>query len=75
MTVDVTGIQNFDVWLGPRQVDLTKKFEVRVKNRTMFKGLVKLDFELFLEDLRIRGDRQQVYWTRVPVRLPIGRGQ
>ena len=29
--------------------------------------LAKPDIEPFLEDVRIRGDRQQVYWLKIPV--------
>jgi hypothetical protein len=31
--------------------------------------MADLDFEPFLEDLRLRGDRQQVYALKIPVRL------
>ena len=29
--------------------------------------MAKPDLEPFLEDLRLRGDRQQIYWLKVPV--------
>ena len=29
--------------------------------------MIKLDLEPMLEDLRVRGDRQQLYWHRISV--------
>ena len=44
-----------------------KRFELRVNNRTVVKTQAKPDLLPLLEDLRVRGDRQQVYWVKVPV--------
>jgi pimeloyl-ACP methyl ester carboxylesterase len=73
LDLTVTGLQEFDMWVGPRMVDFSKRFEVRVNRRTAFRALAKLDIESYLEDLRLRGDKQQDYWMRVPVRLGGGR--
>jgi len=48
-------------------IDFKRKLEVRINDRPRYKGSVKLTLDPFLEDLRLRGDRQQVYWLKVPV--------
>lgn len=61
------GLKRFDVWVGPDLLDFSRKMEVRVNTKPAFKGLAKPGLEPLLEDLRVRGDRQQVYWMKVPV--------
>ncbi|HZW33132.1 MAG TPA: PHB depolymerase family esterase [Isosphaeraceae bacterium] len=63
--LDVKGVRRLDVWLSPKLIDFKRKPEIRINGRSYFKGQVKLEFEPMLEDLRIRGDRRQVYWHRV----------
>ncbi len=69
LKVNVVGVRQLDVWVSPRVLDFSKPIEVRVNRNRAFNGLVKPDFEPYLEDLRLRGDRQQPYWLKVPVRL------
>jgi pimeloyl-ACP methyl ester carboxylesterase len=61
------GVKKLDVWLSPRIVDFKRKLDIRINDRTRFKGPAKLTLDSFLEDLRVRGDRQQVYWMKIPV--------
>jgi acetyl esterase/lipase len=71
LLVTARGVRQLDLWLSPRLFDFDQKLEIRVNNRTLFKGQAQPDLGAFLEDLRIRGDRQQVYWLRLsypPVR-------
>ena len=63
--VQAKGVKRLDVWISPKILDFSKKLEVRVNGRPYLKGLVKPTLEPFLEDLRIRGDRQQIYWHKV----------
>lgn len=65
--VKADGIRRADIWLSPEIIDFSKRLEVRYNGKPAFKGLAKLDFSVFLDDLRQRGDRQQIYWMRVPV--------
>jgi pimeloyl-ACP methyl ester carboxylesterase len=60
------GIKRLDVWVSPRLIDFKRKLEVRVNDKPRFKGAAKLSLDPLLEDLRLRGDRQQVYWLKVP---------
>lgn len=62
--VTTTGLVGVDLWFGPQYLDLSRKFEVRINGRAAFKGLVKPEIGPFLEDLRVRADRQQLYWLR-----------
>jgi pimeloyl-ACP methyl ester carboxylesterase len=64
LDVNTVGLARIDLWFGPPHIDVAKRFELRINGRTAFKGLPKIDITPFLEDLRIRGDRKQVYWLR-----------
>jgi pimeloyl-ACP methyl ester carboxylesterase len=64
--VRTAGVKRLDVWVSPRLIDFKKKLEVRVNNKSYFKGPAKPNVEPMLEDLRLRGDRQQIYWLKVP---------
>src|SRR5262249_48353212 len=61
----VNGINRMDVWLSPKLMDFKKRFEVRINGKSL-KQTAKLSAGPLLEDLRLRGDRQQVYWLKVP---------
>ena len=63
--LEVSGIKSLDIWLSPKLIDFKRRVEVRIQDRPYFKGQVKLECEPMLEDLRLRGDRQQLYWHRI----------
>jgi pimeloyl-ACP methyl ester carboxylesterase len=66
INLKAVGIKKLDVWLSPKLIDFKRKLEVRINDKPYFKGQAKLELEPLLEDLRIRGDRRQVYWFKVP---------
>jgi hypothetical protein len=63
--LELSGIRRLDVWLSPKIIDFKRRLEVRIQDRPYFKGQAKLEIEPMLEDLKMRGDRQQIYWMRV----------
>jgi pimeloyl-ACP methyl ester carboxylesterase len=63
--LEVAGIKSLDIWLSPKLIDFKRRLEVRIQDRPYFKAQVKLQCEPMLEDLRVRGDRQQLYWYRI----------
>lgn len=63
--VQVSGIKSLDVWLSPKLIDFKRRVEIRIQDRPYYKGQIKLESESLLEDVRVRGDRQQVYWHRI----------
>ncbi len=65
INLTVSGINRLDVWLSPRLIDFKRKVEVRVNEKAVVKAMVPLEFAPMLEDLRFRGDRQQLYYARV----------
>jgi dienelactone hydrolase len=70
LTVDTSGLTAYDVWLSPLVLDFTKKIEVQVNGKSVYKELPKLDRPTaYLDDLRIRGDRSQPYWIKIPMNL------
>lgn len=67
LDVTTSGVNGLDLWLGPPHIDLTKRLEIRINGRTTYKGDPTIDIAPFLEDLRIRGDREQVYWLKYSI--------
>ena len=63
--LEVNGIKRLDVWLSPKLIDFKRRMEIRIQDKPYYKGQVKLECEPMLEDLRVRGDRQQIYWHRI----------
>jgi dienelactone hydrolase len=66
ISIRTAGIKKLDAWVSPKLIDFKRRFEVRINGKSYFKGLAKPSVEPMLEDLRLRGDRQQVYWLKVP---------
>lgn len=66
--IKTDGIKRLDYWVGPEALDFSKRLEVRVNGKPAIKGTVQPELGDFLEDLRIRGDRLQTYWLKVPIR-------
>ena len=67
LNLTTSGINRFDLWVSPRLIDFKRKMEIRQNDRVVYRGQVKPDFALMLEDLRVRGDRQQLYHWKVVV--------
>jgi predicted esterase len=75
LVVDTNGITALDIWVSPSLIDFTKRVEVQHNGKSVFKAQPDLaEFRPFLDDLRIRGDRQQTYWLKVPLNASPGRG-
>jgi pimeloyl-ACP methyl ester carboxylesterase len=62
---EVNGIKRLDIWLSPKLIDFKRRMEIRIRDKPYYRGQVKLECEPMLEDLRVRGDRQQLYWHRI----------
>ncbi|MDB5349412.1 MAG: hypothetical protein JWN86_659 [Planctomycetota bacterium] len=73
LNLTTSGVVKLDVWVSPKFTDFEKRMEIRINNKTVFKGMPNADLESLLEDLRIRGDRSQVFWMRVQATLGNGR--
>jgi pimeloyl-ACP methyl ester carboxylesterase len=64
---NTSGIRRLDIWLSPDQFDFKRKVSVRINGGRPIKGQDQLEIATMLEDLRIRGDRRQVYWHKIAV--------
>lgn len=53
------------IWLSPDMIDYGVRLQVRVGSRRVFNNFVESNVEHILDDLRLRGDRQRVYHTRI----------
>jgi hypothetical protein len=53
--------------LGPAHIDFKRKIDIRINSERSRKLDPKLELEPMLEDLRVRGDRQQIYWYRYAI--------
>ena len=66
INLQTSGVRRLDVWLSPKLVDFSRRLEVRINGKAYFKqSHVKLELEPMLDDLRVRGDRGQIYWYKV----------
>ena len=62
-----SGAERNTIWLSPDFVDFDKRVGVFLGNRRKFNDFLRLDVEAMLEDLRIRGDRQKLYWVKMQI--------
>jgi pimeloyl-ACP methyl ester carboxylesterase len=66
---NVKGVSWLDIWLSPKLIDFNRKVEIRINGRPLSRqAKIKLDMEPMLDDLRVRGDRKQLYWHRISTR-------
>ncbi|HMB06684.1 MAG TPA: alpha/beta hydrolase [Isosphaeraceae bacterium] len=65
LNIQTSGVKRLDIWISPKLIDFKRRMEVRINGKPIFKGVAKPKLEPLLEDLRLRGDRQQVYWLKV----------
>jgi len=69
MQFKVKGTTWLDIWLSPKLIDFRRKVDIRVNDRSFNRQpKLKLEMESMLDDLRVRGDRQQIYWYRITIR-------
>jgi pimeloyl-ACP methyl ester carboxylesterase len=67
--LDVKGISSLDIWLSPKLIDFTRKADIRINGKPYSRqAKIKLEMEPMLDDLRVRGDRKQLYWHRISTR-------
>ncbi|RUL87717.1 carboxylesterase family protein [Tautonia sociabilis] len=67
MSLTVSGITALDVWLDPEYFDFDDRIQIRVNGKRLLYDRVKPDLGALLEDVRIRGDRTQLYWAKIPL--------
>ena len=57
---------SMNVWLSPEMVDFGARLRVRNRGRgIVFNGFVSPNLGDLLEDLRVRGDRERLYWLKL----------
>ena len=64
LDLETSGVDQIDLWLGPPNLDVNERFEIRINGKSAFRGRTPLDLSTYLEDLRLRGDREQSYWLK-----------
>lgn len=57
--------QHSTVWLSPQFVDFDQRIRIHHKGRQSFYDFVTPSLGDLLEDLRVRGDRERLYWAKV----------
>jgi len=66
---DVKGALQLDIWLSPKLIDFRRKVDIRINGVSFNRQpKLKLEMESLLDDVRVRGDRQQIYWHRITAR-------
>jgi dienelactone hydrolase len=74
INLELKGVRSLDLWVSPKVLDYKGKPDVRLTvrlNRRDYisgrRAIIKLDLESMLDDVRVRGDRQQLYWHRISI--------
>lgn len=60
-----SGADKHILYLSPEIVDYDRKISVVVNGRRRTNEFLSGQIDVMLEDLRVRGDRQMLYWTRL----------
>lgn len=55
------------LWLSPEFVDFDRRVSVRAGGRQRFNDFLRPNVLDMLEDLRIRGDREKLYWVKLVI--------
>ena len=58
-------VRSNTIWLSPDIIDYDIRLKVKLGSRQLFNDFVEPSVEHILDDLRLRGDRQRVYHTRI----------
>ena len=67
LSLKVSGINALDIWITPEFFDFDDRLQIRINGKRLFYDLVEPSLSSLLEDVRIRGDRGQLYWAKVPL--------
>ncbi|WP_435022234.1 alpha/beta hydrolase [Tundrisphaera sp. TA3] len=66
LTLTTSGIQRMDVWLSSKLLDPNRTIQVRINGSLIYRGQPAAnDLAPMLEDVRVRGDRQQLYFLKI----------
>jgi acetyl esterase/lipase len=65
LSLTVSGINALDLWLDPEYINFDERVQIRINGKRYVNDLVKPDLGALLEDVRLRGDRSQLYWARL----------
>ena len=55
------------LFLSPELVDFEKKVTVKVRGRIRYHDFLNYDVSVMLDDFRLRGDRQKLYWAKLEI--------
>lgn len=78
INITTSGVNRLDLWVSPKLIDFKKKFEIRHNEKVVYRSPSNpppLDYLDLLNDLRVRGDRQQLYYFKVPTSPAKGRSR
>jgi enterochelin esterase-like enzyme len=53
------------LFLSPEIVDFEKKVIVKIRTRNRYNDFLDHDISVMLDDFRLRGDRQKLYWAKL----------
>ena len=67
MSLTVSGINALDVWFAPEFFDFDERIQIRINGKRLFFDRIAPNLGALLEDVRIRGDRTQLYWAKLPL--------
>ena len=56
------------MWFSPEMINFDERVRVHVGGREQFNGILTPSVEALLEDLRLRADRQRLFWVRLDLK-------
>jgi hypothetical protein len=71
VNIQTKGLRQLTVWLAPNMVDFAKPIRIRV-NGTNIGGdrIIPPNPSVLMEDFFYNGDRQRLYYAKVPLKFP-----
>lgn len=60
-----SGADHNTLWLSPRVISFDKRLVVNYAGRRRYSDFPERDLATLLDDLRVRGDRQMLFWAKV----------
>lgn len=63
-----SGAKQHTLLLSPELVNYDRQLRIRHRGKSAFRGFVESDMKTTLEDMRQRGDRQQIYTARISIK-------
>ena len=66
--VKTMNVNELEVYLSPMLVDMNKEIQLYLNGRRKFKGLIKIDLAVMLQEVYRSGDTSRLKWAKIVVK-------